>query len=211
MREKALFLILAFLAGLVVGYIPILASPGPAKPNPGHSWSEMECDSNMCVDVANGKVGIGTTNPGAKLEVSGNIKLSGASPTYKITNLATPTDSSDAATKGYVDTQIAQAGRCYSECYTDCLKTNDPVCEAGWQRVVLAAAGRGCFADGAVERVVHTIDSCFSWRVWKGTVANVEREYIALGSQGILIETWVPCYDLNENKKYDSACIICCR
>jgi hypothetical protein len=50
-----------------------------------------------------GKVGIGTTTPAEKLEVSGNIKLSGASPTYKITNVATPTASSDVATKGYVD------------------------------------------------------------------------------------------------------------
>ena len=48
-------------------------------------------------------VGIGTTDPAEKLEVSGNIKLTGATPTYKLLNLAAPTSDSDAATKAYVD------------------------------------------------------------------------------------------------------------
>jgi len=50
-----------------------------------------------------GNVGIGTTGPGEKLEVNGNIKLSGASATYKITNVALPTANTDVATKEYVD------------------------------------------------------------------------------------------------------------
>ncbi|MBA4373202.1 MAG: hypothetical protein C0402_10125 [Thermodesulfovibrio sp.] len=50
-----------------------------------------------------GNLGVGTTNPGAKLEVSGNIKLSGSAPTYTVTNIANPINSSDAATKAYVD------------------------------------------------------------------------------------------------------------
>jgi hypothetical protein len=50
-----------------------------------------------------GNVGVGTASPAEKLEVVGNIKLSGATPTYKVTNLIAPTASADAATKGYVD------------------------------------------------------------------------------------------------------------
>jgi hypothetical protein len=52
-------------------------------------------------------LGIGTTGPGEKLEVNGNIKLSGASATYKITNVVQPTAATDVATKAYVDAAAA--------------------------------------------------------------------------------------------------------
>jgi len=58
-----------------------------------------------------GSLGIGTTTPSEVLEVNGNIKLSGDTATYKITNVATPTESSDVATKGYVDA----AGTTYTQ------------------------------------------------------------------------------------------------
>lgn len=48
-------------------------------------------------------IGLGTALPSEKLEVAGNIKLSGVTPTYKLTNLLTPTADTDAATKAYVD------------------------------------------------------------------------------------------------------------
>jgi hypothetical protein len=52
--------------------------------------------------VQYGNVGIGTTTPTDKLTISGgNLNLSG----NRITNVATPIDNSDAATKGYVDAQ----------------------------------------------------------------------------------------------------------
>jgi N-acetylneuraminic acid mutarotase len=48
-----------------------------------------------------GNVGIGTTTPAEKLTVAGNIDVTG----NRIVNLATPINSTDAATKGYVDAQ----------------------------------------------------------------------------------------------------------
>jgi len=49
-------------------------------------------------------------NDGTNIGVSGNINLSGATPTYKVTNLIAPTAAADAATKGYVDAATSQAG-----------------------------------------------------------------------------------------------------
>ena len=73
-------------------------------PSPYGSYNQLTTtgDTYLATTSAN-KVGIGTTSPAEKLEVSGNIKLSGASATYKITNVAIPTVPSDVATKGYVD------------------------------------------------------------------------------------------------------------
>jgi hypothetical protein len=69
-------------------------------PNPGHSLAQLECNANsLCIDTANGRVGIGTANPTTKLDVNGVLNLN----SNKITGVATPTSSTDAATKAYVD------------------------------------------------------------------------------------------------------------
>ncbi|UCD16103.1 MAG: hypothetical protein JSV34_03365 [Candidatus Omnitrophota bacterium] len=57
----------------------------------------------LALQPSAGNVGIGTTGPDETLEVNGNVKLSGATATHRITNVAEPTDNNDVATKGYVD------------------------------------------------------------------------------------------------------------
>ena len=47
------------------------------KPINGHSWGEMQCTGDMCVDTVNHRVGIGTDSPNNALDVVGNIASSG--------------------------------------------------------------------------------------------------------------------------------------
>jgi hypothetical protein len=58
----------------------------------------------------NGFVGVGTTDPTDTLEVNGNIKLSGTTPSYRLTNVADPLANNDAANKVYVDSKVSAAG-----------------------------------------------------------------------------------------------------
>jgi len=47
-------------------------------PNPGHAWSQMECNSDtLCIDMVNNRLGIGTNAPTKTLDVNGDIKLTG--------------------------------------------------------------------------------------------------------------------------------------
>jgi hypothetical protein len=74
--------------------------------------------------TADGKVGIGTSNPTVALEVSGVAKITGnldMSSTGKIVNLVTPTAAQEAATKGYVDTLGTSITRIDSENYVHSL------------------------------------------------------------------------------------------
>jgi hypothetical protein len=65
MNRKLLFGIIAM---LVVASVSLAMALSP-NPDPGHTWDEVACDNNMCVDNVNGKVGIGTTSPGNVLTI----------------------------------------------------------------------------------------------------------------------------------------------
>jgi uncharacterized protein (TIGR02145 family) len=66
----------------------------------GGGWSE-----KMRIDTA-GNVGIGTVNPAAKLDVSGEINVNA----HRIRNVADPVNAQDAATKAYVDAMLKSLG-----------------------------------------------------------------------------------------------------
>ncbi len=97
----AIFTTVIFAIGLAVAYSDPPTGITPAS-EVGHSADELNLDP-LHIDWVNERIGIGTESPGEELEVNGNIKLSGATPTYKLTNLATPVAGSDAVTKDYAD------------------------------------------------------------------------------------------------------------
>jgi hypothetical protein len=101
-----------------------------------YCW-EGSCTTNITSDtslIVEGKVGIGTPTPASnvKLEVNGHIKLSGTSPTYKITNVAPPTDDSDVATKAYVDAQIGSTYIVTTRPTYKPAQKDIPYCPSGW-------------------------------------------------------------------------------
>jgi len=125
----------------------------------GGAWKELGSGGGASFWLASGdniyntntgNVGIGTTEPGAKLEVNGNLKLSGETPTYKITNLVAPTAASDAATKGYVD-----AAGVEEELYS--LTANNGMYRNKITNMVLPTDSTEiCFKNGATYYDVHS-------------------------------------------------------
>jgi hypothetical protein len=77
MNMKGLIILpLILCSGIMLGHLmQVLASP--AQKNPGHDWGQMDCDTNLCVNVNNNRVGVGTTNPQYDLDVTGNLHTSG--------------------------------------------------------------------------------------------------------------------------------------
>jgi len=65
-KKQMFFIILLIFISGISGVIAVV-------PNPGHSWTQMECDNSLC--ITSGKVGVGLTNPTEKLDVQGNIKI----------------------------------------------------------------------------------------------------------------------------------------
>ena len=101
-------LLIGLFAG-IVQYMGMFDTLYAAASNPGHSWSEMDCDDTLCI-AEDKNIGIGTMTPSQKLEINGNIKLGGEEPTYTISNIKDPTNASDLATKNYIDREIAKIG-----------------------------------------------------------------------------------------------------
>lgn len=92
----------------------IAAAYQATKPANGHSWVEMQCTNDICVDVTSHKVGIGTDVPSEALEVIGKIKVSsdistsGAfSATGSISTSGTVTATGDVCGAGACLSQIA--------------------------------------------------------------------------------------------------------
>jgi hypothetical protein len=80
MNRKIFIVLLVIFLGLFLAtyqYIKevqeLNAAYSTSKPAYGHSWSEMECTSDLCIKPGVG-VGVGTDNPTVKFEVNGDIK-----------------------------------------------------------------------------------------------------------------------------------------
>jgi len=127
-------------------------------PNPGHTWSLMECSGDsLCIDLVGNKLGIGTNTPSQKLEVNGNIKLGGASPSYTVSNVAAPISSSDVATKDYVD---AAGGGTWETCYLSWLTSGTTACASGFTTLSHYTHSGGWYTDsgtGATNATAQTI------------------------------------------------------
>jgi hypothetical protein len=112
MNKKRIYLLssiifsIGLIAGLMqyVGIINVIFAEN-ISPNPGHSWSEIECTDKFCIN-SNGSIGIGTILPssGYKLDVKGKARFT------DVVEVGTPTGDNHAATKKYVDDEIKKLG-----------------------------------------------------------------------------------------------------
>lgn len=77
-KQKYFIIFLLLLLGLgfsIFQYLEtfkteIVSAVAVGTPNPGHTWSSMECNSSsLCVDASNNRLGIGTANPSAPLQI----------------------------------------------------------------------------------------------------------------------------------------------
>jgi len=150
-----------------------------------HIIGTMGTTATTTLAILGGNVGIGTTAPGEKLEVAGNIKLSGSTPTYKITNVVAPTNSSDVATKGYVD--AASGGVCYTNFGQNTCATGFTAVLTGW------------------TTAYYMLNSYGEW----GTVVCSPISHDAVSSASeLLVGRRNPSYFSNINNE---TCAICCK
>jgi|GEM_PF-1094627 len=126
MKKRKIFILIFFIiAGLGVGifqYVKtfraeIVAAYQASKPAAGHSWTEMQCTSDLCIDTTNHRVGIGTDSPSKPLEVTGDALFSG-----DVCN---------------------GSGKCLDSIYeTNVTQGTNPTCPAG-QTIIMKADGAG--------------------------------------------------------------------
>ncbi|MDD4531307.1 MAG: hypothetical protein PHH21_01200 [Candidatus Pacebacteria bacterium] len=84
MKKRLTFFLGGILIGLFAGiYLPFqffhsdaAIAYYTAKPSLGHSWSEMECSEGLCI-ASDNNVGIGTDSPTEKLQIVGDLSVSG--------------------------------------------------------------------------------------------------------------------------------------
>ncbi len=157
-----------------------------------------------------GNVGVGTNNPGEKLEISGNIKLSGTSPIHKITNLAEPTNNSDAATKGYVDSLISSGG--FNECtiHSKSHRTNNVYlsCPSGWETFYnLATFGCSYSKYASIYSGVVNIGSAVSVSINMYHPTNSIEYRITMGGQALTAQ----CRNTRNNWSAYAQVLMCCR
>ena len=134
-----LVVMILFLGFSIYQYVTVfhseLANAYTIKPANGHSWSEMECTTGLCV-TADNKVGMGTDSPIEKLSVVGNISATGTiKATGNISTSGTLTATGDVCSNGG----------------TNCLSSGTPSgaimffnlasCPSGWTELT-AARGR---------------------------------------------------------------------
>jgi len=71
-------LLIGLFAG-VIQYVGMFDALYAAANNPGHLWSEMECNNTFCIKTESKKIGVGTMTPQTTLDVNGSVKIEGES------------------------------------------------------------------------------------------------------------------------------------
>ena len=72
-EKRFAYVVIGVLIVVLGALIVYSYNTGPAS-FVGHTWDEVICDNNLCVDTNSNNVGIGTANPQEKLDINGNVK-----------------------------------------------------------------------------------------------------------------------------------------
>jgi hypothetical protein len=122
--------------------LEIVKAYSATKPANGHSWTEIECTSDLC--IINGKVGIGTDNPSQKLSVAGIIESTSGGikfPDGTVQTTKTLVGPAGPAGESFHASNCVQVN---ASCNTDYC-TASAQCVAGY--IVIGCAGSGGTAD----------------------------------------------------------------